>query len=76
MSNFFNMIGQHLSANAGAYGTGLVALALASIRCMPQPGASFTGKTLYGWVYETLQTVLPTPRPTNPLPPVGPATTK
>lgn len=62
MSGFWNMIGQHLAANAEAYGVGAVALMFAAGKCMPKPGSPFSLLTIYTWLYDTIQTVLPIPR--------------
>jgi hypothetical protein len=89
MNGFWAMIGQHLAANAEAYGVGAIAIAVAAGKCMPKPGSSLSFLTIYTWLYDTIQAVLPIPRtsvssntgtlngvPIPPTPPVDPATTK
>jgi hypothetical protein len=67
MPGFFCSIGQNLVAHAEAYGVGAGALLVAAGKCMPKSfPKSF--QDLWSWAYETVQTVIPTPRnPTLPI---------
>ena len=77
------MIGQNLLTHAEAYGVGVVAFLFAVGKSMPRPGSPFSWLTLYTWLYDSVQAVLPVPRSsggpistTVPIPPVTPAPTK
>ena len=85
MSGFWAMLGQHLMSNAEAYGVGTIAFLLAAGRCMPKPGSPLSLLTLYTWLYNSIQTVLPVhgpppsvgtvngePIPTQPVTPAPP----
>ena len=75
MNCFWTTIVQHIAANAEAYGVGGIAVSIAAVKCMPKPGANFSWLTMYTWLFDTLQTVIPAPRSsqTVPTPPVAPA---
>ena len=76
MNHILAIVEQDIATNSGVYKAFAIAFALAAIRSMPLPGSSFSWRTLYGWVYETFQNVLPTPRPKPPTQPEGPAPTQ
>lgn len=84
MTSLLCSIGQHIAANAEAYGMGAIAFVISAGKCMPKPGSSFSFGTLYAWLYDTVQSVLPLPRSSqvigvplaNPIVPVNPAQTK
>jgi hypothetical protein len=65
-SGFWNMIGQNLITHAEAYGVGVFAFLLAAGRCMPKPGSPLSLLTLYTWLYNSIQTVLPVHGPPPP----------
>jgi len=62
MSGFWNMIGQNLLTHAEAYGVSAIALLIAGAKCMPKPGSPFSLLTIYTWLYDTVQAVIPVPR--------------
>jgi len=62
MSGFWNMIAQNLITHAEAYGVSAIALLIAAAKCMPKPGSSFSLLTIYTWLYDTVQAVIPVPR--------------
>jgi hypothetical protein len=69
---------QHVTSHLAAYGVGSGVVIMAAIQCMPKPGEPWNWKTIYTWIYETLQTVLPVNRsarphqpPTDQQPPTG-----
>ena len=68
MNCFWTAVIQHIAANAEAYGVGGIALGIAAVKCMPKPGSPFNPLTIYTWLYDTLQTVIPAPRGSQPLP--------
>lgn len=74
--NILCMIGQHIAANAEAYGVGAIAFVVSAGKCMPKPGSSFSLLTFYQWLYDTVQSVLPLPRSSQQVgqPPVSPTT--
>ena len=81
---FWNALCQHLAANAEAYAVGLVAFLISAAKCMPKPGSSLSWLTLYTWIFDSIQAVIPVPRssvssnsvPVNsaPVPPTLPET--
>jgi hypothetical protein len=76
MNGILCSIGQHIAANAEAYGVGAIAFVVSAGKCMPRPGSSFSLLTLYTWLYDTVQSVLPLPRSSStvtPTLPVDPA---
>ena len=62
MTGILCSIGQHIAANAEAYGVGAIAFVVSAGKCMPRPGSSFSFLTFYTWFYDTVQSVLPLPR--------------
>lgn len=68
MNCFWTAVIDHIAHNAEAYGLGSAALGIAAVKCMPRPGSSLSWLTWYTWVYDTLQTVIPAPRNSQPVP--------
>jgi hypothetical protein len=65
MTGFWNMIGQNLIDHSEAYGLSAIAFLVAAGKSMPpQLPASWlqVPEWIWSWLYETVQTVLPTPR--------------
>jgi hypothetical protein len=74
------MIGQNLITHAEAYGVSAIAFLVAAGKSMPPklPSWREVPQWLWTWLFETVQTVLPTPRSKdqNPSQPEAPAQTK
>jgi hypothetical protein len=53
------MIGDNIITHADAYWVGAIAVLAAAAKCMPKPGSSFSWLTIYTWVYDTTQAIIP-----------------
>lgn len=62
MSGFWNMIGTNLIEHAEAYSYVAIAVLVAAAKCLPKPGSPFNGLTIYTWLYDTVQALIPVPR--------------
>ncbi len=62
----WNAFQQWVLSNWQLISGGLVFVAVAAFTSMPKPGTPFSLATLYTWLYETVQSVLPANRAPRP----------